>query len=820
MSQSSTLNDHITTTTISTTNNSNNNSNNNNNNIIINNTSNKDNAIDKNPVISIVSDNIHDDNDTDDFEYDNNPFLGTTHLFASGIHDVTNMDSTANINTNNLLTPTRPQYLYDSDHTDSINDTSKNNPSATLLNSSSSTPQSASSPSSSSSSADLVNSNNLNPYILTLDQQFKNSLSPNNNNNNNNSNTTTAEDHRNNSSNNTTDLEPFENLSISMTLPYQKNHMATNQYIYNKDNNLTITTTTATNNNNNNINSENCKNHDSSISDLSLNDQIIIVGSGEYNDPWGKHAIGYIIRSKTIDETTGQIIEQEVTRRYSEFHSLYQVLIKLLPTVIIPPIPSKHSIFKYFLNPINVKNDQRIISMRQRRLMAFLNHCNKTEEIQKLSVFQKFLNPNYLWKDVLNSPPISVLPSNNLLAPPLNVTKPSPLHLLLPSPTSLNSINNSNNNNNINDNDIRGSNTITTTTNNNNNNNYNDTMNKFLLNQNMSTESIQKFHLNDFNKLESQLNQYLYSLQPLLSKIKNNKFHIHSLSSQFAELGAYYNALSLETSLPSFTVASSSTALESIRQLQMAIEKVGHSYDVNYVTLEILIENITNIMEEPLDDLIKYIKDSKRIVLFKNLKFVQYQIIINTIHRRKHRLNELKNFDSKMQRLDMVLKRDALSSPTIANAIKNINAHNRKTDSDDDFEVEHSEPDSTTQLINDSQLLIQLQLQKSKKRLNKRKNKIKNKYRQIEPEFLSKIERDEEIEKLNKELTKLRDCEVLIQLDLHQVIESTLKNLNYLIIFIKKTCNMMLKKITKAILNWIKECLTTWRQTKEKIDCI
>lgn len=807
MSQSSIIDSPTTT-------NNNNNNNESSNNIIVNKASNRDNIIDENPIISVTSNNIHDDeNDvSDNFECDNNPFSGTTHLFASGIHDInlyTHINPTTNHNNNNLLTPTRPQYLYDSVHINSINSTPKNNSSITFLNSSSSPLHSASLPSSSSSSSsstNLINSNNLDSHILNLDQPFNNPINPNSNNNNNN----TTEDNRNNSSNNTTDLEPFENLSISMSLPYQKNYITNNQYIYSKDNNITT-------NNNNNIKDENTQDHNNNMSDSFFNDQIVIVDSGEYNDPWGKHAIGYIIRSKIIDENTGQTIEQDVTRRYSEFYSLYQVLTKLLPTVIIPPIPSKHSIFKYFLNPINAKNDQRIISMRQRRLMAFLNHCNKIEEIQKLSVFQKFLNPNYLWKDVLNSPPISVLPNNNLLAPPLNVAKPSPLHLLLPAPTSLNLANNNNINNS--DNDICGS-IITTTTTTTNNNNYNDIMNKFLLSQNMSMESIQKFHLNDFTKLESQINQYLYSLQPLLSKIKNNKFHIHSLSSQSAELGAYYNALSLETSLPSFAATSSYTPLESIRQLQMAIEKVGHSYDVIYVTLEILIENLTNVIEEPLDDLIKFIKDSKRIILFKNLKFAQYQIIVNTIHRRKHRLNELKNFDNKMQRLDVVLKRDALSSPTIANAIKNMNTQDKKTDSDDDIGVEFPETDATSQIINDSQLLIQLQLQKSKKRLNKRKNKIKNKFGQIEPEFLTKMERDEEIEKLNKELIKLRDCETLIHLDLQQVIESTLKHLNYLVRFIKKTCHVMLKNITKAILNWIKECLTTWHQTKATIDCI
>ena len=134
----------------------------------------------------------------------------------------------------------------------------------------------------------------------------------------------------------------------------------------------------------------------------------------------------------------------------------------------------------------------------------------------------------------------------------------------------------------------------------------------------------------------------------------------------------------------------------------------------------------------------------------------------------------------------------------------------------DDFSVN----DESSQIMNDSQYLIQLQLQKNKQKLSKRKNKTTNKFGQIEPEFLTKIERDEEIKKLSKELLKLKDCELLIKSDLRQVIESTLKHLDHIITFIKRSCHFMLKEMTKAIIDWIKECLATWQETKLKIDSI
>lgn len=692
-----------------------------------------------------TSPNISSSNEDDDYEYDNNPFAGTTHMFASGIHDISTSQERTDA-TINLLSPTKPQYLYD-DGATSPKPLGKD-PLTTSSHSSLSTDLSRTSTSSSSPKTSAQ-------FNDSPAQQINGSSAG---------------------------LEPFENLSMSMAVPKNNNHPINNIHTITKTTNNNNNNSNNTNSNNNNTNSK--SNGFNPLSSSSLqDDQIVIVDCGEYSDPWGKHAIGYIIRSKTVNDE-GNLIEQEVTRRFSEFHSLHHILTRLLPTVIIPPIPSKHSIIKYFLNPINAENDSKIISMRQRRLMAFLNHCNAIDEIKQLVTFQKFLDPNYLWKDILNSPPISILPSNNLLAPPLNPTKPSPLHLLLPSATTMNK-----------------------------------NIGKFLSSQNFTTEELESFHLTDFHNFETQISLYINVLQPLLQRVKNNKFHIHSVSSQFAELGAYYNALSLENT---------STSPDAIKSLPMAIEKIGHSYDVNYVTLEILIENLQNLIEEPLMDLIKFIQDSKRVIIFKNLKFVQYQIIINTIERRKSRLNELNDFENKMQRLDVALNRDAITSPTVANAVRNMNMQENTTTNSEDSPVDTmdhtnddlSVNDESSQLMNDSQYLIQLQLQKNKQKLSKRKNKTTNKFGQIEPEFLTKIERDEEIKKLNKELLKLEDCEVLIKSDLRQVIESTLKHLDLTIAFIKRSCHFMLKEMTKAIIDWIKECLTTWQQTKSKIDSI
>lgn len=160
--------------------------------------------------------------------------------------------------------------------------------------------------------------------------------------------------------------------------------------------------------------------------DMNGTQQIQIIDAGDFKDPWGKHAIGYVILYEN----------NKIIRRYSEFHSLRQSLTRLLPTIIIPPIPSKHSLLKYIWSPINAANDSKIISTRKKMLNSFLSNCLNIQEISNDIVFQKFLNPEFNWKDVLSSSPIIILPLNNLLAPPLSPTKPSPLHSILPIPSN------------------------------------------------------------------------------------------------------------------------------------------------------------------------------------------------------------------------------------------------------------------------------------------------------------------------------------------------------------------------------------------------
>ena len=87
----------------------------------------------------------------------------------------------------------------------------------------------------------------------------------------------------------------------------------------------------------------------------------------------------------------------EVPRRYSEFSSLRTALVNLHPTLIIPPIPEKHTMADYATKPTKAKEDASIIDLRKRMLAVFLNRCRKMKEVLEDGVWWRFLDPNSSW---------------------------------------------------------------------------------------------------------------------------------------------------------------------------------------------------------------------------------------------------------------------------------------------------------------------------------------------------------------------------------------------------------------------------------------
>lgn len=103
------------------------------------------------------------------------------------------------------------------------------------------------------------------------------------------------------------------------------------------------------------------------------------------------------MRSKLQAKLIWELQDLEVRRRYSEFASLRQTLVNLHPTLIVPPIPEKHSMADYAAKPTKAKEDTAIIELRKRMLAVFLNRCRGMKEIREDGVWWRFLDPNVSW---------------------------------------------------------------------------------------------------------------------------------------------------------------------------------------------------------------------------------------------------------------------------------------------------------------------------------------------------------------------------------------------------------------------------------------
>ena len=130
-------------------------------------------------------------------------------------------------------------------------------------------------------------------------------------------------------------------------------------------------------------------------------------------------------------------------------------MVKLYPTLIIPPIPSKNTIGDYAVKQAKAKEDAALISRRKRMLQTFLNRIARHPILSNEHVFHRFLDGEVSWvrsitvffflfihsriqMDILKSPPITLLPKNILKAPSHNPTDQtaSPAYNVLSNPSA------------------------------------------------------------------------------------------------------------------------------------------------------------------------------------------------------------------------------------------------------------------------------------------------------------------------------------------------------------------------------------------------
>lgn len=322
-------------------------------------------------------------------------------------------------------------------------------------------------------------------------------------------------------------------------------------------------------------------------------------------------------------------------RRYSEFASLRQTLVSLHPTLIIPPIPEKHSIADYAAKPTKAKEDVGIIELRQRMLATFLNRCRRMKQVREDGVWWRFLDPNVSWSEVLTSHPAASIPKNNLRAPPLDPANPTPAHSYLPVPSQNAKLrSNSNSSTSASGTPISPAALSTSAS------------------HTIPQIQYARFPPTGQELSETELDPYFASfeanskeLETLLNgsteKVNQRLLrHLYSLGDDLMDLGARYNAFSLS---------------EQSQSLAHGIEKTGQACDFTYIQSRDLSSSLSAGFAEPMREGAQFASVVRTVLRYRVLKRVQEEMTRDELDKAKMRLEQLERSEMEAKRIEQYM---------------------------------------------------------------------------------------------------------------------------------------------------------------------
>ncbi|RFU34909.1 hypothetical protein B7463_g1378, partial [Scytalidium lignicola] len=354
---------------------------------------------------------------------------------------------------------------------------------------------------------------------------------------------------------------------------------------------------------------------------------ILIVDAGKSLESGGKYIV-YTIR-------TGDL---EVRRRYSEFASLRDALTRLHPTLIIPPIPEKHTMADYAANPTKAKQDQQIIDLRKRMLAVFLNRCRRMDEVRNDGVWWRFLDPNASWNEVLHSHPIASIPKSIMKAPPLDPGNPTPGHAFLPIPATSAKLKSAST---TQPSEYVGSPATAAHI-----VSGPQTLGRFPPeSQRLSEQDFDPYFIN-FEAASKELELLLTG--PIEKVNRRTLQHLSTLSSDLAELGARFNGFSLSEPSPS---------------LAAAIERVGQAVDSSYIATEELSASLGATFAEPMRESAQFAGVVRNVLRYRVMKRVQQEMTNEELVKKRALLESLERSESEARRIEQYLNNSTQGLP-------------------------------------------------------------------------------------------------------------------------------------------------------------
>lgn len=364
---------------------------------------------------------------------------------------------------------------------------------------------------------------------------------------------------------------------------------------------------------------------------------ILIVDAGKSSES-GRYIV-YTIK-------TGELI---VRRRYSEFASLRDALTRLHPTLIIPPIPEKHTVADYAANPTNAKQDQQIIDLRKRMLAVFLNRCRRMEQVRTDGVWWRFLDPNSSWNEVMNSHPVSSIPKSIMKAPPLDPANPTPGHNFLPIPAASAK--------------LKSGPPSTPTS-------------------EAGPQAFARFPPDSSNLSEQELDPYftgyeasIKDLEALLmgpmEKVNRRTLsHLSNLAMDLQELGARYNAFALS---------------DPNSPLELSIERIGQAADSSYIATEELSSSLGASFAEPMRENAQFAGVIRNVLRYRVLKRVQQEMTTEELNKKRTLLDQLERSEAEARRIDQYLSSSQqLPPPRRSTSTRDHQSQHRRDGSNDE----------------------------------------------------------------------------------------------------------------------------------------
>ncbi|KAJ4334467.1 Sorting nexin, cytoplasm-to-vacuole targeting pathway/endosomal sorting [Ascochyta clinopodiicola] len=343
----------------------------------------------------------------------------------------------------------------------------------------------------------------------------------------------------------------------------------------------------------------------------------------------------------------------EVKRRYSEFASLRATLVSLHPTLIIPPIPEKHSMADYAARPTKAKEDAGIIELRKRMLAVFLNRCRAMKEVMEDGVFWRFLDPHTSWNEVLSSAPVANIPKQILKAPPLDTANPSQAHSYLPVPSSSAKLKSSG--------PTSSSGTPTSPP-------SHAALPSAAAHTTPGPQIFGRFPPESRDLSEEELDPYFvhfeqsskeleHLLQGPMEKVNRRLLtHLSAWGDDMADLGARFNAFSLS---------------ESSQSLAAAIEKTGQAVDSTYVSTTELSSSLSASFAEPMRESAQFAGVVRAVLKYRILKRIQEDMTKDELEKKRNLLESLERSEAESKRLEQHLSGVGHAPPARSRATSN-----------------------------------------------------------------------------------------------------------------------------------------------------